>query len=146
MLKKATSDTQWLTAKPEELETVMANAAKAREPSLARTTGEVGLAFQTYSLRNVLRTGMAAIGAEKAGMGEVATAAISHAVNTAVSAPVYFAWTSAAVLTGPATDKAAGALQGARPRCSTAPPTISMGDPPATSRFLPRRETTLPWE
>lgn len=65
LLKKATSDTQWLTAKPEQLEAVMADAAKAREPGLGRTAAEVTVAFQTYSLRNVLRIGTAAVGADK---------------------------------------------------------------------------------
>ena len=236
LLKRATSDTQWLTAKPDELETVMADAAKAREPSSMRTTLEVGAAFQTYSLRNVLRTGAAALAAEKmspkgaaeldswmataggpvaggaaylawnrmdennhrigaeyllgrrdwetrytalkevnpwkdplinggkrllklpvdmatdglqsirkfgtatsvvqnlgalgggfagvisaraavakaaekAGVGPVAQAAISHTVNTFASAPVYFAWTSGAVLAGAAADKAASLIQ-----------------------------------
>ncbi len=236
LVKRATSDTQWLTAKQDELESVMADAAKAREPSSMRTTLEVGAAFQTYSLRNVLRTGAAALAtekmspkgaaeldswmataggpvaggaaylvwnrmdeknhrtgpeyllgrrdweasykalkevnpwkdplinggkrllkmpvdvatdglqsirkfgtatsvvqnlgalgggfagvlsaraavtkaAEKAGMGPVAQAAISHTVNTFASAPVYFAWTSGAVLAGAAADKAASFIQ-----------------------------------
>ena len=236
VLKRATSDTQWLTAKPEELETVMADAAKAREPSLKQSTLEAGVAFQTFSIRNTLRLGAATIGAEtmtkpaaqemdswlsaagspasgsaaylalqamsernhrtgpeyllgrqdweaqyttlkdvnplkdpliygakrlahipvdmatdgleatrkfftatslvqnvgmlgggiagtlaakeavekaavRAGFSEPAVAAAGHAVNTVLSAPVYAAWTTASVLTGPATDKAANFLQ-----------------------------------
>lgn len=61
MLKRATSDTQWLTAKPEQLDPVMAEAAKAREPSPLRSTVESSLNLQTFTARNVLRTGIAAM-------------------------------------------------------------------------------------
>lgn len=61
VLKKATSDTQWLAAKPDDLEPVMARAAKDKQPGLGRVAVEVGAAFQTYSLRNVLRIGAAAL-------------------------------------------------------------------------------------
>ncbi|PAU54751.1 hypothetical protein [Pseudomonas indica] len=61
MLKRATSDTQWLTAKPEELEPVMADAAKAREPSQLRSTLEASANLQTFTLRNILRTGLAGL-------------------------------------------------------------------------------------
>lgn len=61
MLKRATSDTQWLTAKPEELDPVMADAAKAREPSQLRSTLEASANLQTFTLRNILRTGLAGL-------------------------------------------------------------------------------------
>ena len=61
VLKRATSDTQWLTAKPEELEPVMADAAKARELSPLRSTLEASANLQTFTLRNALRTGVAAL-------------------------------------------------------------------------------------
>lgn len=61
MLKRATSDTQWLTAKPEELDPVMADAAKAREPNQLRATLEAGANLQTFTLRNILRTGLAGL-------------------------------------------------------------------------------------
>lgn len=61
VLKRATSDTQWLTAKPEQLDPVMADAAKTREPSQLRATVESSLNLQTFTLRNVLRTGLAGL-------------------------------------------------------------------------------------
>ncbi len=61
VLKRATSDTQWLTAKPEQLDPVMADAAKTREPSQLRATVESSLNLQTFTLRNALRTGLAGL-------------------------------------------------------------------------------------
>lgn len=60
VLKRATSDIHWLSAKPEELDPVMADAAKAREPSPLRSTLEASANLQTFTLRNALRTGVAA--------------------------------------------------------------------------------------
>ncbi len=61
LLKRATADTQWLTAKPEQLDPVMAEAAKTREPSQLRSFAESSLNLQTFTARNVLRTGIAAM-------------------------------------------------------------------------------------
>lgn len=61
LLKRATGDTQWLTAKPEQLDPVMAEAAKTREPGQLRATLESSLNLQTFTVRNLLRTGVAAM-------------------------------------------------------------------------------------
>ncbi|HEX7641432.1 MAG TPA: hypothetical protein VF472_04380 [Burkholderiaceae bacterium] len=54
--RAAKEDIQWMTAKPEQLSPVMAEAAEAKKPSLSRLAAEVSGAFQTYSMRNVVRT------------------------------------------------------------------------------------------
>ncbi len=72
LLGKATSNTQWLAASPDHLEPVMAQAHKAAQPSLGRLAAEVSLAFQTYSLRNVIRTGVAPLAVHAAGAATAA--------------------------------------------------------------------------
>ncbi|WP_458128352.1 type III effector protein RopAA [Pseudomonas sp. Z2-11] len=56
LMKRATSDTQWLVAEDTQLEPVMQEAAQAVKPSLATQAIEGSLTFQTFSARNVLRT------------------------------------------------------------------------------------------
>ena len=56
LMKRATSDTQWLVADNAELEPVMQEAAQAVKPSLTTQAVEGSLTFQTFTARNVLRT------------------------------------------------------------------------------------------
>ncbi|BCM05293.1 MULTISPECIES: hypothetical protein [Ralstonia solanacearum species complex] len=72
LLGKATSNTQWLAASPDHLEPVMARAHKAVQPSLGRLAAEVSLAFQAYSLRNVIRTGVAPLATHALGAARAA--------------------------------------------------------------------------
>nr|WP_298116402.1 hypothetical protein [uncultured Pseudomonas sp.] len=80
LLKNATSDTLWLSAKPDELEPVMADAAKAREPSLARKAGEAALTIQTFSLMGVAHTALVPAALK---MTEKAAAAMTTTINVA---------------------------------------------------------------
>jgi|GEM_PF-1978170 len=71
ILKPATSDIAWLTSSREQLVSVMAEAKDAAQPCLTRLAAEVSGAFQAYTVRNVIRTGVAplaqqALGAIKA--------------------------------------------------------------------------------
>lgn len=56
LIKRATSDTQWLVAENADLEPVMQEAAKAVKPSLTTQAAEGSMTFQTFTARNVLRT------------------------------------------------------------------------------------------
>ncbi|MEN2394675.1 type III effector protein RopAA [Pseudomonas halotolerans] len=56
LIKRATSDTQWLVAENADLEPVMQEAAKTVKPSLTTQAAEGSMTFQTFTARNVLRT------------------------------------------------------------------------------------------
>jgi hypothetical protein len=92
LMKNATSDTLWLSAKPEELEPVMADAAKAREPSLARKAGEAAATIQTFSLISVAHTALVPAVLK---MTEKAAATMTTTIN-AVATPVLGAAASSA--------------------------------------------------
>ncbi|MHC6053689.1 hypothetical protein ACYT84_18365 [Ralstonia solanacearum] len=85
LVTKATSNTQWLAASAEHLEPVMAQAHQAVQPSLRRLAVEVSAAFQAYSLRNVVRTGVAPLATHALG---AATAANVDSWIAAVGGPV----------------------------------------------------------
>ncbi|MFL7966068.1 type III effector protein RopAA [Pseudomonas kielensis] len=56
LIKRATSNTQWLVAESADLEPVMREPARAVKPSLMTRAIEGSLTFQTFTARNVLRT------------------------------------------------------------------------------------------
>ncbi len=85
LVTKATSNTQWLAASAAHLEPVMAQAHQAVQPSLRRLAVEVSGAFQAYSLRNVVRTGVAPLATHVLG---AATAANVDSWIAAMGGPV----------------------------------------------------------
>lgn len=56
LMKRATSDTQWLVADEDKLAPVMQDAAAAVKPGLLRQAAEGSMTFQTFTARNLLRT------------------------------------------------------------------------------------------
>ncbi|MEJ2445734.1 MAG: hypothetical protein P8Y42_20180 [Exilibacterium sp.] len=84
LLKNATSDTLWLTAKPEELEPVIADATKAREPSLTRRAVESAATVQTFSLLNAAQTALVPAKAKMAEKTVKTMSASFSAVGTAL--------------------------------------------------------------
>ncbi|MHA6829674.1 hypothetical protein [Ralstonia pseudosolanacearum] len=85
LLARATGNTQWLAASVEHLEPVMAQSHEAMQPSLSRLAVEVSAAVQAYSLRNVIRTGVAPLATHLLG---AATAANVDSWIAAVGGPV----------------------------------------------------------
>ncbi len=84
LLKNATSDTLWLTANPKELEPVIADATKAREPSLTRRAVESAATVQTFSLLNATQTALVPAKAKMAEKTVKTMSASFSAVGTAL--------------------------------------------------------------
>jgi hypothetical protein len=99
-------DIDWMTAKPTELEPVMAEAYAAVEPSLWRSAVEVGAAFQAFSLRNLLRAVIAPLVTGVAGVTQAANvdswvAAVGSPVSGAAAYLVMNQFNEAAHRKGP---------------------------------------------
>ncbi|MBW8832269.1 MAG: hypothetical protein JF606_23255 [Burkholderiales bacterium] len=67
ILNPATSNVTWLTSSREQLVPVMAEAKDAVQPCLTRLAAEMSSAFQTYTVRNVIRTGVAPLAEQALG-------------------------------------------------------------------------------
>ncbi|TKJ68324.1 type III effector [Pseudomonas viridiflava] len=59
MMNRATADIHYLKAAPEDLHDVLAASVKRHAPGLARQSLDLGIAVQTYTARNALRTVLA---------------------------------------------------------------------------------------
>lgn len=59
LTKRATSDTQFLKVDPEQLHGAMAASLDRNAPSLLQKTVDAGIAIQTYSARNLVRSAVA---------------------------------------------------------------------------------------
>ncbi|SOQ07278.1 type III effector HopAA1-1 [Pseudomonas syringae pv. persicae] len=59
MMDRATGDLHYLSASPDRLHDAMAASVKRHSPSLARQVLDTGVAVQTYSARNAVRTVLA---------------------------------------------------------------------------------------
>ncbi|KWS91830.1 hypothetical protein AL049_21155 [Pseudomonas syringae pv. cerasicola] len=78
MMDRATGDLHYLSTSPDRLHDAMATSVKRHSPGLGRQVVDMGIAVQTYSARNAVRTVLAPALASRP--------AVQSAVDISVSA------------------------------------------------------------
>lgn len=106
------------------------------KPAQLAQTGVLGGGFAGVAAA----TSAAASAMQQAGYGPVATELVKQGVNTLASAPVFAAWTTAALGAGPAADAVAERIQGIGRRPQTRSPAAAAGH--AGQQEIEMREAT----